>query len=66
MEDAIRSDTSGHYCEALLLTLAGQMDEPQAMQLKSLSPENVNQLVNTNLADTDAKEIHEAGEGSVI
>ena len=63
LEDAIKDDTHGSYRKALLLVLAGQSDEPQAMQLKSLSPDSINQIVNPVLAETDAKEIHSYGEG---
>ena len=66
LEDAIKGDTSGAYRDALLLVLAGQSDEPQPMQLKSLSPDSINQLVNPGLAETDAKDIYSYGEGWVI
>lgn len=63
LEEAIKGDTSGDYCEALLLALVGQADEPQAMQLKSLTPSTLSQVVNPGLAETDAKELHASGEG---
>ncbi|VDL60707.1 unnamed protein product [Hymenolepis diminuta] len=65
LEDAIKGDTSGHYQEALLMILAGQSDEPQTQQLKGLSPANINEFVNTSLAEQDAKEIYDSGEGHV-
>ncbi|KAM7534495.1 hypothetical protein Aperf_G00000114237 [Anoplocephala perfoliata] len=63
LEDAIKGDTSGDYREALLLVLAGQSDEPPVQQMKKISPENINEFVNLGLAEKDAKEIHDAGEG---
>ncbi|KAM7533939.1 hypothetical protein Aperf_G00000114209 [Anoplocephala perfoliata] len=63
LEDTIKGDTGGHYQEALLLVLAGQSDEPSTQQLKGLSPKNIHEFVNTNLAEQDAKEIYDAGEG---
>ncbi|VDM17495.1 unnamed protein product [Hydatigera taeniaeformis] len=63
LEDAIKGDTSGSYREALLLALTGQADEPQAMQLKSLTPSTLSQVVNLGLAEADAKELHACGEG---
>ena len=61
--NAIKGDTSGDYRDALLLVLAGQSDEPQAMQLKNLSPATVNEVVNPGLAATDAKDLYTYGEG---
>ncbi len=66
LEDAIKGDTSGDYCEALLLVLGGQTDEPSTMQLKSLTPESLAQIVNPGLAATDAKELYASGEGCVL
>ncbi|KAL5967627.1 Annexin A8 [Taenia solium] len=63
LDDAIKGDTSGDYREALLLALAGQADEPQAMQLKNLTPSTLSQVVNPGLAETDAKELYACGEG---
>nr|CDS30978.2 annexin [Hymenolepis microstoma] len=63
LEDAIKEDTSGHYQEALLLVLAGLSDEPETQQLKKLKSENVNELINVSLAEQDAKEIYDSGEG---
>nr|CDS23667.1 annexin [Echinococcus granulosus] len=63
LEDAIKGDTSGDYCAALLLALSGQCDEPQAMQLKCLTPCTLNQVVNPGLAESDAKELYACGEG---
>uniref|UniRef100_A0A158QI98 Annexin n=1 Tax=Rodentolepis nana TaxID=102285 RepID=A0A158QI98_RODNA len=63
LEDAIRGDTSGDYREALLLVLAGQSDEPDTHQLKKLNAENVHELINVSLAERDAKEIYDCGEG---
>ncbi|KAM7534714.1 hypothetical protein Aperf_G00000114223 [Anoplocephala perfoliata] len=63
LEDAIKNDTSGDYQEALLLVLTGQSDEPTPIQLKNLSPANINEFVNPSLAAQDAKEIYDVGEG---
>nr|CUU98109.1 hypothetical transcript [Hymenolepis microstoma] len=63
LEDAIKGDTSGDYKEALLLILSAQADEPPIQQLKGLSPSNIHEFVNRNLAEQDAKEIYANGEG---
>lgn len=66
LEDAIKGDTRGHYQDALLLVLGGQSDEPPTLQLKKLSPDNINEFVNLRLAEQDAKEIYDVGEGYVF
>ncbi|VDM00110.1 unnamed protein product [Schistocephalus solidus] len=63
LEGDVISDTSGDFREALGLLLSGKRDEPTALQLKNLSEANVHELVNAQLAETDAKEIYENGEG---
>ncbi|KAM7534458.1 hypothetical protein Aperf_G00000114251 [Anoplocephala perfoliata] len=57
LEDAIKGDTSRHYQKVLLLVRAGQSDEPSALQLKKLSPKNINEVINPSLAEQDVKEI---------
>ncbi|VDN45463.1 unnamed protein product [Dibothriocephalus latus] len=47
----------------MALLLSGKRDEPTALQLKKLTEENVHELVNVQLAETDAKEIYASGEG---
>ncbi|KAM7534078.1 hypothetical protein Aperf_G00000114195 [Anoplocephala perfoliata] len=63
LEDSIKDATRGHYQEALLLVLAGKSDEPSSQLLKNLSPENIHEAVNLSLAEIDAREIYDAGEG---
>lgn len=66
LEDAIKGDTHGDYRDALLLVLEGHSDEPETQQLKKLTASNLNEYVNVSLAEQDAKEIHDSGEGYVI
>ncbi|KAL7056439.1 hypothetical protein AAHC03_021194 [Spirometra sp. Aus1] len=63
LEGDVDSDTSGDFREALRLLLSGKRDEPTALQLKNLTEANVHELVNAQLAETDAKEIYASGEG---
>ncbi|KAM3178734.1 hypothetical protein ACTXT7_002000 [Hymenolepis weldensis] len=63
LEDAIKGDTHGDYRDALLLVLEGHSDEPETQQLKKLTAANLNEFVNVSLAEQDAKEIYDSGEG---
>ena len=63
LEQDIRSDTSGDYRNALLTILEGRMDEPSSVQLKKLTPENLQDVINSKVAAYDAQEIYSNGVG---
>ncbi|VUZ41756.1 unnamed protein product, partial [Hymenolepis diminuta] len=63
LEKDIKGDTSGDYRDALFLVLEGQMDEPSTIQLKKLCPENLQDIINSEVAQFDAQVIYDNGEG---
>ncbi|KAF8572124.1 hypothetical protein P879_02046, partial [Paragonimus westermani] len=61
----LTSETSGDFQYALTLLAQAQRDDIPAIQLKAISQNGVQSVVNKELADSDAKELLAAGASKV-